>query len=170
MEASVVDNFEKDRKDEKRFYALINYFKLLIIGKTAMSFDEQLFHCYDRFEVLGGYAAFNRFLDDFEAGNISLHFDNCDNKRLHYLLRSEAYDLFTSLCDVKSTQSPLLSQAFKDFRAIIKYFDYLPDKEKWIEELSGEYALCRVLPKNAMVIVSERYQAKIYQKKSNQNY
>ena len=168
MEASVVDNFEKDRKDEKRFYALINYFKLLIIGKTAMSFDEQLFHCYDRFEVLGGYAAFNRFLDDFEAGNISLHFDNCDNKRLHYLLRSEAYDLFTSLCDVKSTQSPLLSQAFKDFRTIIKYFDYLPDRE-WVEGYYSEYALRCALPDDAKIIEKERYQEKIRQKKLSQN-
>lgn len=164
MEASIIDEFEKDRKNEKRFYALINYFKLLIIGEAANNLTTEQFCFEDCFAVLGGMDVFNKLLSDITNNNINFSYDNGQKKSLEYLLRSEAIGLFTSLSDIKSTQSPLLTQAFQNFETIISYFDKYGNKE-FIESLSGENILYSTLPHNLwnklMNIETENYQKKL---------
>lgn len=164
MEASIINNFENDRKNEKRFYALINYFKLLIIGEAANNLTTSQFCFEDCFAVLGGMDVFNKLLDDITNNNISFSFANGKSKSLEYLLRTETIVLFTSLGDIKSTQSPLLIQAFKDFETIIRYFDNHSDKE-FIESLSSENLLCSTLPHNLWDILmnteTDNYQKKL---------
>lgn len=164
MEASVIDDFEKDRKDEKRFYALINFFKLLIIGEAANNLTTSQFCFEDCFAVLGGMDVFNKLLDDITNNNINFSFANGQKKSLEYLLRSEAYDLFTSLSDIKNTQSTLLIQAFQSFETIINYFDKHGNKE-FSESASSENILYLTVPLNLWnklrSIEIENYQKKL---------
>ena len=72
-------DFETDRRNEKRLDAVIDYFKLLYFLK--LTHNEK----YDAFKVIEGDKKFNKVINDYKEGYISL---NDTNSQLLYGLNT----------------------------------------------------------------------------------
>lgn len=101
----IMEEFEKDRKEEKRFYAHINFFKLMIVARICQC-QEALF------VILDGTKKLDKLIQDIEEENIVLK---------HHSLYN-LYEEMTKLSAFMSnkSQSTLLLQAEEEFKLINK--------------------------------------------------
>lgn len=113
---NMTEEFEKDRKEEKKFYALINFFKLIIICRLSKANS-------DLFYLLEGKNKLDQLIRDIQEKNIVLK-----NKALG--------DLYTEMHDLvplmnNRGQGFSLLQAMKEYKNICKSELIIANCEEW---------------------------------------
>lgn len=128
----IMEEFEKDRKEEKNFYALINFFKLIIVGRLC---EENS----DLFAVLEGKQKLDKLIRDIEEENINLY-DNSFSS-----LYRKMCNLSIRLKDMTTSQSFPLLEAQKEFNNIVVISDYYKINT-YNNPVRADYVLLSTLP------------------------
>lgn len=110
---NIEEEFQKDRKIEKKFHALVNYFQLLVIGKNSQQ-------NYEDFCLMDGMKKVNQLLNDINQENIYFYEENGSIKET-ITLYQELIDLYNILNSGMISLSPTFSFEMDNIDRITSY-------------------------------------------------
>lgn len=127
----IMEEFEKDRKEEKRFYAHINFFKLLSISKLCQN-------NYDMFCLMEGCQKLDQLIKDMQEENISLRDHSIISLYVEMGVLTESME--------NSSKIPILHQARKEFEHIRQVQNLIIGDHACADDVGANLDLVSTLP------------------------
>lgn len=134
---NTMEEFEKDRKKEMKFYALINFFKLIILSKLCQE-------NYDMFCLMEGSQKLEQLIRDMQEENISLRDHSLISLYIEMGILAEYME--------KVSEIPVIVQAKKEFQHICKIKNLVIGESACVDDVGADLDLVSVLPIEVIAI------------------